>query len=565
MTIQQPNDAQRADILHVLKLAGADRTHHTLDFSDERQYRYAVDTLILAGKTPDRYPGLHEMLGRTRDLHVKQGGPSLKAEAEDDNDNVFVSGPQITNAGLVPSNVMAGMGYHTQIGGTSMTQVVCQVLNSDTAAVLASGSNAQYNAGEFVPVQTNDATALAPSTNMTASVTYFYQLQPGQPMQSGVVSLSFKRLTTSDPVVTQPVQKPQHASNPYIIIGLARGLGNQADVDYWFWQNDPNNFTLAVPLVGNVQFDAPIQQLNPGTTINLFFNLAKAGGGQASIQPNSATMAQIYQRFSISNTNNQILQWNLPATNDQSTTYPVIFGQTDWAADTVTYFTCNMTVNLVGQPLPSYASIMSVDNTSQDPIDGTAFIKPIQFVWHCLAQGTGITMADGSTRKIEDLVGGEIVRVDNKGGTLAVRATFAAPHRGPAVKVTMADGKQLVLSQGHVVVMADGSVRLVQELSAGDSLTVLDGTGKVATVEQIEHEGILYNLSLGSYEEAKSLLPDGTTMFANGVLVGDHQMQTVTRIRRKTHPEAVRAAIDPIFLKDYESHLKEPAQSQRVG
>jgi hypothetical protein len=558
MTIQQPNEGQRADIRHVLSLTNGDRQHHRFDFSDPRQYRFAVDTLVRAGKTPERYPGLHEMLKRAREDHLKKGAP--KADALADDDTAFVSGPQITNAGLIPANKVAGTAYHTQIGGTSMTQVVCEVVNTDNAAVLANGANAEYNAGEFVPVQTDDGTAQVATANMTVSLVYFYQQQPGQPIQSGTTQLSFKRLTTADPVVTQPVQKPTHTSNPNIIIGLARGLGNKDDVDYWFWKTQPTNTDFAVPLVGSVLFDAAIQPLNPGLTLRLFLDLAKRGGGHA--QPSAQAMTHIYSKFSISTTNNKMLTWNLPATDLESTTDPVNFGKTNWAQDTVTNFTCNMVVNLVGQSVPSYASIMSKDFPTPDPIDGVKYIKPIQFTWHCLAAGTRITMADGTARPIEELKGGEIIRTDNKGGKIAVRATFVGPHKGPAIKLTMSDGKVLVLSQGHVLLMPNGEIVIAEELKNGDTLTVVDGAARIAKVEDIDFQGLLFNLSLGSYEEAARLA--ATTMFANGILVGDQQMQAAARKRRRTRPELVRASIDPIFLTDYESHLQDAQRAARA-
>ncbi len=552
MTLPQPDQQQRADIQYVLSLTNGERQHHLFDFSDEHQYRYAVAKLIRAGKTPDRYPGLHEMLSRSRDEHIKNGPP--KADAPASGDNVFISGPQITNSGLIPSTRnIAGMGYHTQIGGTSMTQVVCEVVNSDTNGILASGSNAQYNLGEYVPVQTNDAMAAPASTNMTTSISYFYQTQPGHPMQSGSISFNFKRLTTSDPVVTQPV-KTQAKIPAYIVVGLGRGNYDKTAVDYWFWQDKEEYPNLAVPLVGNVTFDNPIQPLNPNTTITLFVDLAKAGGGH--VQPTGAAMANVYNNFKISQANNKTLTFDLPANGVQATTNPIVFGVTTWVSDTVTYLTVNMFVNLQGQSTPSYASISSSLQANPDIVDGTTYIKPIQFVWHCLAAGTEIAMADGSMRKIETLVSGEAVSVNNDGGTMKVESTIVAPHRGPALRLTMADGKELVLSDGHAVTLPDGETLIAEELEAGDKLTVLGGVAEIAGVENIEFDGLLFNLSLANDDTGEP-----TTMFANGILVGDHAMQSATRKRRRTRPERVRSAIDPIFLPDYESYLQDIGQT----
>jgi hypothetical protein len=88
---------------------------------------------------------------------------------------------------------------------------------------------------------------------------------------------------------------------------------------------------------------------------------------------------------------------------------------------------------------------------------------------------------------------------------------------------------------------------------------VLDGRAKIARVEKIEFNVVLFNLSLTP--DAKAAKAGATTMFANGVLVGDHAMQSATRRRRRTQPDRVRAAIDPILLKDYESHLEDMARA----
>ncbi|HWA90317.1 MAG TPA: Hint domain-containing protein [Rhizomicrobium sp.] len=549
----QTSDNQRANILHVQKLTGGGRKHHVFDFSDVRQYEYARDALIAAGQTPERYPGLHKALAQSRDHHVSRGAPkALAATADDGGQDAFMSGPQITNLGVIPPSLpsggrVSGTGFHTQIGGTSMTNVVCQITNTATGAVLASGSNSQYNMGEFVPVQTLDSTSTTPAPQMTGAVLYMMQLTPGGPIESGVVSYNLASLVIGDPTVTQPTKWQSPNPPPYIVIGLGRGNGTTSNVDYWFWQDQFNYPNLAVPLVGNVTFSAPIQTLVPGSTINLFVTLAKQGGGYA----NPVDLTHVYSKFTIDGNNNKQLDFNLPATGVQSTTDPIVFGVTTWNSEVVTYFTCNMIVNLVGQPLPASATIMSVDNPDMDPIDGTKYIRPIQFVWHCLAEGTLITMADGSTPRIEELKGGERVRVDNKGGEREIDATFAGPHYGPAIYLKLSDGKELTLSQGHIVILADGKQVMAEELHPGDSIVVLGGTAKVESASRGLYRGALFNLSL--------LGPPPTTMFANGILVGDQQMQSTIRRQRKTHPDTVRRAIDPLFLADYESHLQDVA------
>jgi len=151
--------------------------------------------------------------------------------------------------------------------------------------------------------------------------------------------------------------------------------------------------------------------------------------------------------------------------------------------------------------------------------------KKQQFIRHCLAKGTLVTMADGTTLPIEQLNNTHTV-LSGEFATLPVRATSQAPASlDETLTIAGASGHLLTLSDGCVVWTSAEPLQ-AGELKIGDTIITLKGTDTISSIERRAYNGILYNLHLSNGEQPGPMSVSGTNFFANGILVGDHQVPT---------------------------------------
>lgn len=557
---------QQSDFNYVLSLM-KDGENFRLDLSDERQYRHAVAMHTLAGQTPERYPGLHAALALARDYH-REHGVSAEANATDiPLDDVWQSGGVVTAVGKDQNNLAGSEGYVTMIGGVPTLNGLIIVADAN-GNWLAQGSQSNYNDGTYMGMKTNPGIGTATST-MTGYIQYTYQQVVGGPTVTQVVQRQIQLGVFADPNVTEPVQV--RTTGPAIRIGLGRGPvdQNKNDVDYWFWQGT-NNTQYAVPLVGNVAFTANmVTPLVPNSNFFVSGKLARKGDGGFKPIP-AAALTNIYNNCQPSTPNT--LTWKLPSGDKQNpndppppATNPIIFGDINWASEIWTYFYIQFSVRLQGQVLPAVAIITSSDQPDTDPLDGVKNIKPLQFVYHCLAEGTKITLADGSKRNIEDLTGKHSVRGGGPETELPVTSTNVAHHRGKVLQLTIGQGRhshKLTLSHNHVVMTPFGP-RTAKSLEVGGVVNVEGGTALITKKAEKEFDGLLCNISVSDYNSPAD--PVRNSMFANGVQVCDYEVQVQHEHEHRQKKEVVLQAIDPMFHQDYLNYLEDQAAAKAAS
>lgn len=545
---------QQADAAYVEGLAPP-KTRIRLDLSDDRQYRHAVAMHVLGGQTPEEFPGLHAALAQAREAHIALGGPPPLSVADDAG---FETGGVIsditTQAGTVTTGSTA---FSSVLGGAPMLSNVL-VVKDQNAVLLANGSSAVYGDGSFLPVATNPTTARPIAAHMTGTLQYSYQPGIGQPIVVENVYVHRDQGPLADPVVQQPVKRAG-TPGPQLRIGLGRGNGATNDVDYWFWQGQ-TSLIYAVPLVGYADFDGTIA--TPlSTNLTVAGYLARANstpapdpGPKGGILEISA--AQITNVINSCQPSGGQLTYTLPAaTSVTNPGNPITWVPAPWDTSELTYFMIQFTVNLVGQQQPAVASIMSSSTPDTDPLDGMTTIPPIQFVFHCLAAGTQITLADGSSKAIEDLTSEDSV-LGGDGSAVAVVATMLGHHKGEVLRLAIDGDRELVLSHNHLVLTADGPVP-AGELSVGDQLLVEGGQATLRSVTSEEYDGLLANASLVLSGEPAD--PARESLLANGVRVGDYELQVQVAEARRNDPERILAALDPLFHEDYRRHLARTA------
>jgi hypothetical protein len=533
---------QRAAAAVLERARSADGQVLRHDPADPDQVAYLEELAQLHGYGPERYPALF--------ASFRKGTSRLGASKNGQGNTGAFSDNQIVDylAPLRRSGLASAHGLVTRISPVARAFVALSIMNVDGAeqTVVASGVADKF-LRQTAEVQTNDGMAeKLPATGQNwATLTWVIEYADGSTessYQTGVWGFQ----TSADPAVTDPAVRPDRRKGDLgnIMIGLARGSGSNEDVDYWFWQEDPLQRarpmpTLLVPLSGSMFFSKPIAPLSKANP-QLRFYLSRMEGGM-SVVP--TTDAKPYMPcFSIDENDPRRLNFTLRATGSGAGN-AINFGISPWVADTQTFFIALVFVTLDDNSM-GWSTICSSAEPDANPADGVAYIKPIKFVWHCVAAGTQVTMADGATRNIEDLDAGAAVLGAN-GTTQRVQATLAAPHWGPVVIVRTRGGLSLTCSTTHPVMTPRGLVQAAA-LQPGASVQTAQGTDQVASTSQQEFNGGgLFNLWLAA--------PEGSTYYANGIEVGDYQAQTAPL--EDTDPGAVRARLPEHLRADFDSHL----------
>lgn len=496
------------------------------------------------GYTSDRYPALFASFRKSPGL-TQASGLALDTGAFTDNQVVDYLAP------LANSNLASSHALITRTKPVSSMFIALSVMNINGAqkTVLASGVSNTF-LKQTSEVQTNDAMALTlPNTGQNyATMSWSVQYTDGTSEGSSVAS-QWAYQTASDPVVTAPALNPnRHTGNlDNIMVGLSRGYSspaNNSDIDYWFWQTQSANTTLLTPFVGSMEFTKPIAPLSSANP-QLFFYLARSEGGMSEL---TAANTQPYMAgFTIDPVNANKLNFTLQATSTTAGN-AINFGASPWVADTQTFFTARVVVTLNDNTL-GWSSVLSSKVPDNNPSDGVTYIKPLMYVWHCLAAGTQITMADGSTQNIENLDSGASIKSD--GNTMqGVQATLAQPHWGTVYVIQTQGGLTITCSGTHPMMTPQGAVQ-ASTLVVGSVVLTQNGNDTVSSTSTQQQSGEgLFNLWLNGAQ-------GNTVFYANGFLVGDYQMQVV--LLNDQTPAQVRAKLPAHLHADYESHLEDAA------
>lgn len=529
------------------------------DLSNKEHYEYWMLLLDHHDITSERYPQLHEHFNRSRSEHRENGIKKLPPTFKDSNDDGFVNNNAI--AGLSSyENKCSALGYSTIIDGTTSTLQVLQVLDSDTLEPLSSNSQNEVGNGRYVQVA-----SVGDSKVRTIKAVLNYAMIIDDVPYYGAVHSDNQAGAMTVPVVEQPASKPEHKDLKNIMIALSRGYEPE-DVDYWFHKGEVDNNIIVVPFVGNVKFQSEIQELVPDESLFANMTVVRAEGGEKKVKPHN--MDEVYKWFSRAgdpddpDRGNCLLKWNLPCDGDGETVgKPISFEKSPWVADTVTLYQCTIGVKTKNSPEDLvWAFVISKqeeeggDNLMDAP--GLKYIKPLVFYWHCLAKGTQILLADGSTRPIELLDCDESVQINNSGATLPIRATTLAHFTGEVLRVTTDAGDQITLSKCHVLMTPNGP-KSADEIKNGDTVITIRGNAKIKSIETIGFDADLINLLLGEYDQLETVGEYGTTMFANNILVGDHQIQTKYLEYKRSHPDVVLSRLDPEWHRDFHSSLED--------
>jgi len=531
------------------------------DFTDPKQFAFAL-MMTEKSSCPEERPGVFAHLHALREKHIAEAGPV--AEALGGANTMWSNMFQIPGLGMTAgsSAVIASNGFGTTIGGYSIMNLTLLVQDNTTKAVVASGAAADFN-GDLLAV--SSAPVGSGSTNKDVTSYLHYSYTPSSSLVGDVPELSSgssgvtKRIAnegaTADPTISAPVRTTSTPRNANAInIGLGRRWSDQgqgSQFDYAWNESTQSHPVGKIPFAGSVTFDSPIATPLALDT-NLFLTIYVAnvlGGGGTKLD--AQDMANVAATFTINPSNPNQLMWSLPAgasTTDPGN--PITFGSVTWPTDIEAFFYCGISVLLQSGDL-AYASVQSDLSQDEDALDGDLHIMPIEFIWHCLAEETLVTMADGSTKPILEVIAGDKVRSTAACGESEVLWTTRGIHHGKSRSIKCVGKEAIIATDEHIFVSARGALK-AREIEPGDLLTGPGGDVRVESVEVIDEPDRVYcNLGLSEHESVEIV-----AFVANGVYSGDTKAQKAAKAAQREDLEWMQAQLNPAFHPDFRSHIK---------
>lgn len=119
--------------------------------------------------------------------------------------------------------------------------------------------------------------------------------------------------------------------------------------------------------------------------------------------------------------------------------------------------------------------------------------------FNCFLAGTEISLADGTTKPVEDIAVGDVVLAyDEASGEMKPDAVKQV-HRPTLVDSYLVVNERLHLTSAHPV-LSDGAWVEIGDLRVGDSLTAADGgTVTIDSIEEVREPVTVYNFAVNPY------------------------------------------------------------------
>lgn len=194
------------------------------------------------------------------------------------------------------------------------------------------------------------------------------------------------------------------------------------------------------------------------------------------------------------------------------------------------------------------------------PRSASLNIQPMDFKNSCLAEGTRILRADGTSAEVEKIKVGDKVVANGRGLALTVTAFSEGIESKQMVRLRDGKGRDVLVTSKHPLIAGNGTVLAAEAFKVGDTVLARDGATRLTSVERVDYKGRVYNLTVGTEQELAKIGSQERTLYANGFLVGDNQMQTDLE-RQSRKPEDVLAQLSKAWHVDYRNDLSRRAKT----
>ncbi|QRK10310.1 hypothetical protein JQX13_09565 [Archangium violaceum] len=178
-------------------------------------------------------------------------------------------------------------------------------------------------------------------------------------------------------------------------------------------------------------------------------------------------------------------------------------------------------------------------------------VERVDYKRGCLAEGTWVTRADGKAVPVEQVKVGDKLLANGKGLALTVTTVHRGGEREPLVKLRDEHGDEVRVTETHPLVTVSRGVVPAGELKVGEAVLTRAGARKLVAVERVPYEGLVYNFSLGTPGELAHGGLESRSLYANGFLVGDSQMQAELEKRKRMDAREVLSRVHGAWHEDF--------------
>jgi hypothetical protein len=556
MQVRETSAEQQEDLQYALGLKRG--VCHKLNLADPQQYRYAVNMLKLSGETPETSPQSFAALDAAQTAGA--AGPASLAEYTVDEPMTGVTAYNtILSFGTTDQVNYTGTALSSIPGGTAKTTILLTLTAVSDLTKIANVSNTQFAGGMNFAVGATGALPTGLQNDEVAALATFYVYSGSNPIPTVYTQSADDAGTPIAACQNQPTYKqyqsgsqcannlgPTGPSGP-IIACWNRTPGSTADCDYYQVTGQPVTFDF--PVIGALTFSAPVSVPITGMFI---LSLQPPGGGAAIVSNLNATdpSLPLPPQFTVATgatgPAGGMVQWNFPASSFPNN-HAIATG------GAICDYNCFVSVALNSSTVNTGTGTFTSDSALwQNP--ATYPVPQIDILYGCLAEGTRIRMADGSEMAVEQFRGGGIESVQSgpRGITNTVWGTTRGKEVPPIIIIRDDQGHELWLTEQHPV-PSGGGVVLARDLTVGSRVSTESGDAALTSVERQPYDGDVWNLKVGTQAEAER---GETNVYANGILVGDVQMQRYYgELDRRRKVENPLDVLPPEWHQDYRNWL----------
>jgi len=499
-----------------------------LDLSDEVQYRFLRSRVAASGKTPENYPQFFSMLESIRSRHKAQKSEVSAFQEAAPRDHLV--GDFVVLPGGTTFEASA---FSTIQDGADYNFVDVVVWNEDQSQQLSNyGWGEVYGDGRKLKARATGPMPFFADDNFIVDSVNI--------ISKGGVDEAYMKVKK----VSQPpggaVYHPQDTNKDGIVtICLDRNYG---DCDYpmvGFRQ-------VQIPLKGVMTFPSEVEQiLNNSET---YVKLVEERGG-----PREMTFGPFINFLKINPNDRRQVLWDVP--QHLGVFNGILFQRYE---DVDFFLSISVTMKRQGRSVQGAGMISSIRSQTTP---GMPSVPKHQIVYSCLAKGTKILMADGKTANIEKIAKGTQVVTDSSGVALRVTDVSIGIERIPMVRIKDDAGHELLLTASHPVLTPDRGVVWAEELTVGSKVLTQSGTSTLVKVKREMYRDQVYNLKLDTSTLAQKTFPQGSSMYANGFLVGDLGLQKAYEFKNSEDRTAdVLRKLPSRWHADYRNSQKLAAQ-----
>lgn len=531
----------KSDIAYIAKLP-RHGTAVEFDLSDPIQYRHFMRQWELGGATAKLYPELFKSFEETRQKHQARRVAANAAKPLNlERDITPMSTPAQP---IVPLNYLSGFGPAapgtyavTAVTSVPGTMQVPGTVTATTVGLYDSNNNPlgpattveQYGNGAQMR---NPTSAPAPvSGDVIAQGSYFYKTVVNGVIVPHAGGMSVRSAQSTSGQYTMTHLSPIDVNgNGTIKICIVR---NDGDCDYRSLQVG-GQFIVQFPIQDTLSIPDTLQSIanqQAGGWVQITVSQPDAGSGGGCTLPanfnfwNGATII------------GKKITWNFnpgPFSNPGGASVPCFPSNTNVVYDLQVYV-----LGTNGGVTSGYfGEVKTTTNPPPPPPPGSAYLVPMVVAYGCVAEGSLVTMADGSTKAIEHVQLGDLVRPAAGVAPLRVLHRTDGVEREPMVRLVTARGQRLLLTATHPVMTTRG-VLMARDVRAGMTVATVDGPVAVTRALHERFAGKVWNLEVVGTNAAFVPTETNTTFIANGLVVGDSRMQQ--QIER-TERERIAAA-----------------------